>query len=218
MKTAIIVGATGMVGRQLIQLLLQDTRFGKLLVFGRRSLGIHSAKLEEHIIDFDNPDSWKDLVKGDILFSTLGTTIKQAGSKQAQYQIDHNYQYWFARAAAKNKVPVYVLVSSSGADPNSKIFYSRMKGELERDVKKLPFEKMYLLQPSLLVGSREKERFGEKLGYSLLKTFNKIGLFNSYRPIHGKVVAKAMINAGIEDKEGIHTFTLGEVFTLAEKK
>lgn len=215
MKTGIIIGATGMVGRQLVKLILTDIRFKKVLIFGRRPIGIMDDKLEEHLINFENPDSWSHLVKGDVLFSTLGTTIKQAGSKEAQYIVDYSYQYQFAEAAAGNGVPVYVLVSSSGASPDSSIFYSRMKGELERDVKKLPFQSITLLQPSLLVGPREKERIGEKIGYGLLKTFNAIGLFKRYRPIHGEVVARAMINAGIAAEPGIHTYTLDKVFTLA---
>lgn len=215
MKTGIIIGATGMVGRQLVKLILTDSRFKKVLIFGRRPIGIKDDRLEEHLISFDKPDSWKHLVKGDVLFSTLGSTIKQAGSQEAQYKIDYTYQYQFAQAAAANGVPVYVLVSSSGANPDSSIFYSRMKGELERDVKKLPFQSITLLQPSLLVGPRETERMGEKIGYRLLKTFNAIGLFKRYRPIHEEVVARAMINASVAAEPGIHIYTLDEVFTLA---
>jgi uncharacterized protein YbjT (DUF2867 family) len=216
MKTAIVIGATGLVGKQLIHLLLEDARFSKVCVFGRRSLGIQNLKLEERLIDFNKPDSWQVLVTGDILFSTLGTTLKQAGGQQAQYKIDHNYQYQFAEAAAYNDVPVYVLVSSASASPDSKIFYSRMKGELEHDVKKLPFKTINILQPSLLVGNREHARFGESFGYKALSAFNSLGLFKKYRPIQDRIVAKAMINAAINALPGVHVFSLDQIFKLAD--
>lgn len=216
MKSAIVIGATGMVGKQLVHLLLEDTRFNKVSVYGRRSLAIQNPKLEERLIDFDKPDSWQQLIHGDILFSTLGTTLKQAGGQQAQYKIDHTYQYQFAEAAAYNDVPVYVLVSSASASPDSKIFYSRMKGELEHDVKKLPFMSINILQPSLLVGQRDKPRFGEAFGYKVLNIINNIGLFRKYRPIQARTVAKAMINAGLNAANGLHIYTLDKIFPLAD--
>lgn len=204
-----------MVGRQLVDLLLEDVRFGKVYVYGRRNLGIQHARLEERLVDFDKPDLWEQLVHGDILFSTLGTTLKQAGGKEAQYKIDYTYQYQFAETAARNDVPVYVLVSSASASANSSLFYSRMKGELENAVKKLPFKSINILQPSLLVGTREKPRFGEIFGFKVLRVINTIGLFRKYRPIHARIVARAMINLGLQAKNGIQTFTLDEIFPLA---
>lgn len=216
MKTAVVIGATGLVGNHLVHLLLGDDRFSKVIVFARRSLGLENVKLEEHIINFDQPSTWQHWVKGDVIFSALGTTIKQAGSQQAQYTIDYHYQHEFAKAAAANGVPIYVLVSSSGANSDSKIFYTRMKGELEQVVQSLPFRSIYLIQPSLLVGTRREERVGEKVGFTLLNAFNAIGLFKKSRPIPGKVVAQAMLKASIEAADGIHTYTLDKVFALAE--
>src|SRR6476619_3817620 len=96
--TALVIGATGLVGNELVQQLLADDRFGSVVVFVRRTTGIQHSKLKELIINFDEPQNWNNLVKGDVLFSALGTTIKKAGSKEAQYKIDHNYQFEFARA------------------------------------------------------------------------------------------------------------------------
>jgi uncharacterized protein YbjT (DUF2867 family) len=204
-----------MVGKALIQLLIRDKNFDKIYVYGRRTLGITHEKINEQLIDFNKPDTWQQLVHGDILFSTLGTTLKQAGGKQAQYKIDHTYQYQFAEAAAYNEVPAYVLVSSASASPDSKLFYSRMKGELERDVKKLPFKSINILQPSLLHGEREQERFGEKVGYRVLNGLNAIGLLRKYRAIEASTVAQAMIQAGLQALNGVHTYTLDEIFKLA---
>jgi uncharacterized protein YbjT (DUF2867 family) len=215
MKTAIIIGATGLVGTEVLNALLQDPAYSRIHVYGRHGLDISNPKLISHIIDFDKPDTWRHHIKGDVLFSTLGTTLKQAGGKLAQYKIDHTYQYQFAEAAALNDVPVYVLVSSASASPDSKVFYSRMKGELERDVKKLPFLSTYILQPSLLVGNRKHPRFGEKLGFVVLNAINAIGLFKKYRAIEGRIVAKAMINASKTAAAGVHIFTLDQIFKLA---
>jgi len=215
MKTAIVIGATGLVGTQLVKLLLADDRFAKVIVFGRRSVEINNSKLQEHLIDFDKPGTWQHFVKGDVFFSTLGSTLKQAGGQDAQYKIDYTYQYQFAQAAAQNGVPVYVLVSSSGANPDSLLFYTRMKGTLEQEVKKLPFSSIYLLQPGPLEGHRAEERMGEKYGIKLMKSFNAVGLFKKYRPIQSKIVATAMINASLAATPGIHVYALNEIFSLA---
>ncbi|TVQ03399.1 MAG: NAD-dependent epimerase/dehydratase family protein [Balneolaceae bacterium] len=215
---ALVIGATGMVGRELVQLLLNDDYFQKIVVFGRRTLGIDHKKLDEHMINFDNTDEWQHLVTGDILFSTLGTTLKQAGSKENQYKIDYTYQYEFADAASKKKVPVYVLVSAASANPGSRFFYTRMKGELERDVKKMIFKAIHIIQPGFLHGHRDKERAGEKLILNILNSANSIGLLNKYRPVHGKTVAKAMIQAARSDLAGIFQYELEEVFELASSE
>lgn len=201
-----------------MQLLLADSRFQKVIVFGRRSLGKSDPKLEEHLINFDAPEEWQHLVKGDVLFSTLGTTLKQAGGQNQQYRVDYYYQFQFAEAAAQSGVPGYVLVSSSGANPDSMIFYSRMKGALEEAVKKLDFQSISILQPGLLHGQRQESRFGEVAAYKVLHLLDRVGLAGKYRPYEDRVVAQAMVNAGLTAQAGVHTYTLGEIFKLAENK
>lgn len=214
-KNAVVIGATGLVGNQLVETLLKDSRFEKVLLFSRRHSGYAHSKLKEHIVDFDKREEWEKLVKGDVLFSSLGTTIKQAGSKEDQYKVDHSYQYRFADAAAKNGVPVYVLVSSAGADVKSKVFYSRMKGELERDTKALGFKSVYFLQPSLLAGDRKKSRIDEKAGFAFLKIANTLGFLKKYKPVEATSVAKAMVNCSLIAQNGTHTITLDKVAEVA---
>jgi uncharacterized protein YbjT (DUF2867 family) len=217
MKTALMIGATGLVGSQLLLQLLEDARFGKIIAFGRRALDTSHPKLEARVIDFDAPDSWSSLVQGDVAFSALGTTIAQAGSQEAQKKVDYDYQFAFARAAAKNGVPSYVLCSAASANAGSRMFYARIKGELDRDVQTLGFERVRILRPSLLGGERKQARTGEKIGSVLLGAVNALGIARRYREIHGDVVARAMINAAMDPERGTRIFTLDEVFAEAER-
>ncbi|MCU0413720.1 MAG: NAD(P)H-binding protein, partial [Ignavibacteriaceae bacterium] len=142
MKTAIVIGATGLIGKHLTKLLLDNPDYSTIRVFARRSINISNSKLAEHIVDFDEIDKWKSKIIDDDLFSAMGTTIKKAGSKEAQYKIDVAYQFDFAKAASENGVKNYFLVSSSGANDESKFFYMKIKGHLEEKVKLLPFNKI----------------------------------------------------------------------------
>ena len=138
---AIIVGATGATGRDLLELVLANPMFDSVEIFVRRNPEIIHEKLITHIIDFDNPELWAKSVTGDVLFACLGTTRKDAGSQEQQWLVDFYYQMEFAKAAKKNEVPHYVLLSTVMASPNSHFFYTRMKGELEEAVKGLHFAK-----------------------------------------------------------------------------
>jgi len=211
-----MIGATGLVGAQLLDRLLEDARFGRVIAFGRKKTGLAHGKLEEQVVDFEAPASWSSLVKGDVAFSSLGTTRKQAGSLAAQKKVDYDYQLAFARAAASNGVPTYVLVSASSADPGSRIFYSRIKGELDRDVQQLGFERVRILRPSLL-GGRPQPRVGERLGGALLGAINAVGIARRYREIPGSVVARAMVNAALDPQKGTRIYTLDELFVEAER-
>ena len=214
-KTAIVIGATGLVGSKLVGLLLADSRFENVKVFVRKSTGLYNDKLEEHVVNFDEPDTWKKLVTGDVLYSAMGTTLKAAGGKDAQYKVDYTYQYQTAKIAAANNVQTYVLVSAAGSNPSSKIFYSRIKGELECEIKKLPFEKIDIIRPGMLGSGRKDIRTGEQLGIGVMRMVSLIPGLASLKPIEGKEVAQAMINATFKRDLGIHSYTMGGVFKLA---
>jgi len=219
MKKAIVIGATGLIGKLLVDKLLADNRYHTVKVFARKSSGINHPKLEEHIVNFDEIENWKEHIIGDELFSAMGTTIKKSGSKEAQYKIDVTYQYEFAKAAAENEVKSYFLVSSSGANAKSKLFYMKIKGELEEKVRLLPFTKIRIFKPSLLLGERDEKRFGEKAAERILKIVVPIFPFlKNQKPIEGEKVARAMIaSANKVNNERIRICEIDEIFELAEK-
>lgn len=217
-KIVNVIGATGLVGRELVELLLGEPAVSKVRIFVRRKSPFDNQKLEEHIIDFEQTENWKHLVTGDVLFSALGTTLKKAGSKAAQYKIDYTYQYNFAQAASENGVSTFVLVSSAGANAKSSIFYSRMKGVLDEAVQKLSFKTCVILRPSILAGDREVKRPAEEIANRIMRYLTRFA-FRKYRPIEGKTVAKAMINTAVHyPKPGVVIAELDKIFGLAEMK
>ena len=214
---ALVIGATGATGKDLVSQLLTDKDYDEVNVFVRRPLTVESPKLKTHIVDFEKPEKWKDLVNGDVAFSCLGTTLKDAGSKEAQRKVDYDYQYNFAKAAKENEVEDYILVSSYGANPKSKIFYSRMKGELEQSIKALHFNKLMIFQPGML-DRKDSERTGEVLGGKIIKFANKFGVLTQQKPLPTAVLAKAMINSSKIKSYGYSKIKLGSIFSFADKK
>lgn len=198
---AVLIGATGAVGKDLLQALLEDARYTEVVAFARRALGVQHEKLREHTIDFDAPATWQELVKGDVLFSTLGTSLKQAGSKEAQRHIDYDYQLAFAKAARANGVKSLVLLSSIGADSKSSIFYLRLKGELDDAVRDLGFDSLSIVRPPSLIRAKSK-RFGETASVKFLQAVNAIGLAKRLAPMETAVVARSMAALGLDSASG----------------
>lgn len=211
---ALVIGATGAVGKDLVEQLLKDDSFERVDVFVRREMPLLSSKLVSHVIDFDHPEIWAELLTGDVLFSCLGTTIKAAGSQDAQWRVDYTYQYDVARAARANGVRQYILVSSVGADAKSEIFYSRMKGQLDEDVEKLGFPGCFILRPPSLI-RKGSDRFGEKAGVVVLKALNAIGLMRSWTPMPTEEVAAAMVRLAKSGKTGHSIITSQEIRIFA---
>lgn len=190
--TALVIGATGATGSELVAQLIEDPHFNSVVVFSRRPLSITDPKLICHIVDFDNPQSWAHLVQGDVLFSALATTLKQAGSQKEQYKIDYTYQYQTAETAANNGVGTYVLVSAMGANANSRFFYPRIKGQLDKAVSALPFKQIHIFRPGFLLRQPDKIRPMEKVGIAIVNGLNKIGLLKSQKPLPVSVLAQKM--------------------------
>jgi len=207
---AIVIGGSGATGRELVQQLLDDERFTKVRVLLRRSYFKPHLKLEEIIIDFEQLSMFKEQIKGDVAFSCLGTTLRDAGSKDAQWHIDFDYPHIFSKIAFDNGVSNFVLLSATGANAQSRMFYNRMKGSLEDAIKKVGFNHFNILQPGFIVRPNS-DRLGEKIGLKLIYGFNKIGVFNQYRPIKTNDLAKAMIETVFIYKTSVQVVTLKEI-------
>jgi len=204
---ALVIGATGATGRELVNKLLLDDDFQQVSIFVRNAPNIKHEKLKIHEIDFKQLEQYKDIIKGDILFSALGTTKKDAGGKDQQYEIDYTYQYEFAKIAAENGVAIYLLVSSVGANAKSFFFYPKIKGALEEGVKKLNFNKIDIFQPPMLIRQPDLMREGEKSGIKILNKLNKIGILKSQKPLAVEALAEKMLEiAKTPSKEKITTF------------
>jgi uncharacterized protein YbjT (DUF2867 family) len=210
---AVLVGATGLVGREILRLLLDDPAYARVRVLARRAVSVSHPKLEERIVDFDAPETWSELVEGAVVFSALGTTLKVAGTKEAQHRVDYGYQFETARAAAKHGVSCFVLVSAYGASPNARVFYSRMKGELERDVSALGIARTRILRPGLLSGDRQERRRGEELALALLRPIAAI-LPAAVRPISVSTVARSAVRAAVDPKLGVIRYEPSDLFRL----
>jgi uncharacterized protein YbjT (DUF2867 family) len=215
MKTALIIGSTGLIGSQLLDYLLESSDYQKVVTFVKRDTGIQHPKLTQHVIDFDKPESYKDLVVGNDFFCTIGTTIKKAGSKEAFRKVDYEYPRQFATFALQNNIKQFLIISSLGADSNSGNFYLKTKGEIQDFLKDCNFDSVAVLQPSLLLGDRKEFRLGEKVGAFFMKTLSFLWLGNlkKYKPIESKIVAKALLRIAQKNDKG---FTIYESDTIQE--
>lgn len=220
MKTALIIGSTGLIGTQLLELLLESTVYEKVIVFVKRDSGIQHPKLTQHIIAFDKPETYKELVIGDDFFCTIGTTIKNAKSQDAFRKVDFEYPKAFATMALQNDVKQFFLISSLDALSSSTNFYLKTKGEIEDFLENCPFESTIILRPSLLLGKRKEFRLGEKIGAFFMKTFSFlfIGNLKKYKTIESKDVAKAMFHIAQQNYKGFHIIESDSIQEIANKK
>ena len=203
---ALVLGATGATGRELVLQLLAHPAFGEVSIFVRKKPDLEHHKLKVHEIDFSKLNSYKNLVVGDVLFSALGTTRKDAGSKANQYEVDYTYQYKFAKMASENGVNQYALVSSTGANKDAWFFYLKTKGTLEEEIKKLPFKSIKIYQPPTLIRQADLLRPAEKRGIRILNTLNHFGILRSQKPLSVSVLAKKMIDEVLHNKQSKTTY------------
>ncbi len=208
---ALIIGATGATGKDLVNVLLKDPAYTQIAVFVRRTTGISNPKLIEVITDFNKLESVSDKITGDVWFSCLGTTLKAAGSKEKQWQIDYEIPVKFGEIAKRNSVKRLVLLSAYGATATSRIFYSSMKGKLEDALAKLAFDTYIIFRPGLLL-RKDSDRFGEKVYGGILKFFNAIGLVKRFKPLPTSVLAEKLAKAGKMTSPGTIVVELEKVF------
>ena len=218
-KTALVIGSSGLIGSHLVIQLLSNPNFDKVIVFNRRPCLILHPKIEEHLIDFNDLKPIEPFVKGDVMFCTMGTTIKKAGSKEAFRLVDVVYPEQFAQMALNNQVKQFLLISSLGADLESNNFYLKTKGEIETFLQQSAFNSVSILRPSLLLGDRKEFRLGEKLATYILPVLSLflIGPLKKYKAIEAKTVAKAMVNIALQNKPGFTIYPSDELQTIGNQ-
>lgn len=220
---AIISGGSGLVGTQLMHQLFQQKAYDYVIAVGRRELTMKHAKLVQVVVDFDHLEEVdleerlrdKDigglnhslislLQKGDYemhAYCALGTTIKAAGSKDAFNKIDHDYVIGFANWTRRLGASKFLYVSAIGANAKSSIFYNKVKGRVEDDLKKIPFEYLGIFQPSILMGNRKESRLAEDVGKVVMRVVTAVGIYRKYKPIYDYQVATAMVHCALEHRE-----------------
>lgn len=219
-KTALLFGASGLVGGYCLDFLLNHAAYQRVIAFVRNPLEKEHDKLEQVKVDFDQPEQFAHLIKGDDIFLCLGTTMAKAGSRKAFYKVDFTYNYQAAKAAANNGVNQLFLVSAVGADMDSIFYYSEVKGELEGAIKKLSFWAIHIFQPSVLLGERNENRWGEEIAGRIGRVIDRItgGLLTKYRPVEADVVALAMVNAAQQLSRGVHVYPSHYLQDLANQE
>ncbi|WP_162341882.1 Rossmann-fold NAD(P)-binding domain-containing protein [Cyclobacterium salsum] len=233
-KVALVSGSSGLVGMQLLHQLFQNAAYDWVISFGRRDLALKHPKLVQIKVDFKEMDRVNVIEAiriqnsgGDFqplirsletasaqlsAYCALGTTIKAAGSKEKFYQIDHDFVIGFARMVLRIGASRFFYVSALGADAGSSIYYSKVKGEVENDLKRMDFTYVGIFQPSLLLGERNENRIGEEVGKILMKGLTFLGILKKYKPIYGHQVAQAMVvKDGEADITGNETITSSEM-------
>ncbi|MBD1393548.1 NAD(P)H-binding protein [Mucilaginibacter glaciei] len=213
---AIIAGASGLIGSNLVNILLQQQEYDEVLVLVREELPIQHKKLVQLVINFDDLPKHADALTGHAVFSCLGTTKSQTPDKAQYRKIDYEYPLTLAKLAKRNGVAQFHLVSSIGADKNSATDYTRLKGELEDAIKQIGFPTLHIYQPSMLVGQRERKRTLEGALITLFKLIDPllVGGLKKYRSIKGSTVANAMYKKSLQTDTGTFIHPSNKIQTI----
>ena len=213
--TATLIGATGLIGNELLQELLADNYFATIRLLVRKPLKKMDVRIETKLIDFNDPESFKLGIEGsDAFFVAVGTTqSKVKGDKAAYRKVDYDIPVRAAQFCKETGCENFILVSSAGADANSNNFYLKLKGEVEEAVKKMQVKSVHIMRPSILLGNRKEFRLGEKIGKAVMKTFSFL-VPAKYKPIFANDVARAMLCAAKKNEAGFWIYEYGEIKRL----
>lgn len=216
MTTALLVGASGLVGGHCLRFLLNEPSYTRVVSVGRRRLPLQHIRLAQHVIDFEQLPAFAERLTADAVFCCLGTTLRKAGSQEAFRRVDFGYPCELARIAASRGAEQFLLVSALGADTQSWWFYNRVKGETESAISRLPFRGVQIFRPSLLQGNRDELRLAEWAGLTLARWFpwRLAGPLRRYRPVAAEAVAYAMVAVATENRAGVHVFEAEEIRSL----
>lgn len=216
-RTALIAGASGLVGGHLLEQLLAEEAYGGVTALGRRPLARQHPKLAQRVVDFRRLAEIEDFPAADDVFCCLGSTIGKSGSREAFREVDYSYVVELARRSLGAGARQFLVVTSMGADPGAPLFYCRVKGEVERALRQLPFEALQILQPSVLLGARSVTRPGERLAGAAMSATGwlLLGPLRKYRPIAGQAVARTMLRVALDAPAGIHVYESDQIERLA---
>ncbi len=212
-KTALLFGATGLVGNELLSQLLEHPAYGRVIAPGRRPLRRQHDKLESPVVDFDRLEDQSGKLVCDDVFIALGTTIKKAGSKEAFRKVDYDYIVKAALVAKAGGANQCLLVSSAGASAESRFFYNKVKGQTEAAIREIDFWAIHIFQPGVLVGNREEFRLGERVGIGISNLLRNISpsILGDYNPTRADVLAAKMIAAAQRVEQGTQVHSAGEL-------
>jgi uncharacterized protein YbjT (DUF2867 family) len=217
-KTAVVLGATGLIGQHLVQELLQNEFFSKVRILVRRPLKLNHPKADVQVVNFnDEKDIAARIDIGDVIFCCIGTTRKKVKGNKTEYRkVDYDIPIITARLGIQHGFNQFLIVSAIGANPLAANFYLQLKGCIEEDVTALPFESIHIFRPSILLGKREEFRPGENIGKAVVKalSFLLVGGWRKYRPIPAADVAKAMVAAANKEIAGVHMYEYDEMQNL----
>jgi len=213
---AIIAGASGLIGSNLLNILLQQQEYDEVLILVRKELPIHHQKLKQLIVDYDKLDSYAEAITGHAVFSCLGTTNDQTPDKVQYKRIDHDYPLHLARIAKQNGVDQFHVVTAIGANKTSSTFYTKLKGELEENLKQLGLPVLHIYQPSMLSGRQERRSLLETIVGNIFKIIDSllIGGLKKYRSIEGHTVARAMFKKSLDVAEGTFIYTSDKIQSI----
>lgn len=219
-KTALIIGATGLVGKELTNKLLSSDDYSKIRIISRNPTGLKDYRIEEILIDFAKLSEVKDKFDVEDVFCCIGTTMKKAGSEEKFIQVDYHYPIEVAEnALVAGKLEKFLIVTAVGANPDSSIFYNQVKGNLERDLQQLELPGLYIFRPSLLLGERKEFRFWESVGkaFSAFLSFFLIGSEKKVWAIQSEQVAVAMYQIAQTGDKGVYFYEPAKIRLLARK-
>ena len=218
MKTALLFGASGLVGSHVLSQLISNNNYSKIKLFVRSSIDISDPKIEIIQTDFNNLENHREDIKGDDCFFCIGTTKKNSPDKNEYQRVELEVPKQIAQIAKSNLVNSFIFVSSGYADPKSSGDYLKFKGEVEKELKRLNFPKLGVIRPSFLLGDRKEKRLGEKIGIFIFKLLSPLflGPLKKMKPIHSEIVAKAMLKI-CEDEQQQVVFESNEIVELAKR-
>jgi len=216
MKTALIAGATGLVGSELLNLIINDPGYQKIHLLLRKKIDVNSSKLIQHVIDFEELEKFEINEPINDVFCTLGTTIKKAKTKKNFRKVDYDYIITLGNKAKEWNADRFMVVSSLGANARSSIFYNRVKGEMEKALEALKLKQLFIFRPSLLMGNRQEQRAGEKTAIAVYKVINPlfVGKLKKHKGIQAKQVANAIIKVALKNNESFKIFESDEIQNL----